>query len=433
MNLFPHQFEAVQRMTMAPCFLLADEPGLGKTATLVCLVKNIYYGGNVLVICPRNVIKHWRETFKTWAPNLLMFVTVTNYERIGQITPALNPQIVILDESHKLKNEHSKRFLLLWELWRQWQTAAAMNSGGMRVYLATGTPVYSYPVDLMTALLLLGQLTVDKIPAFKMRYCNPQRRKMGSRWILDVRGASNLAELKKACEPFVLRRSFEDAGVQMPTLTLTDLTVAEKISDPEYLAAREDWKKWYVEHGGRPTGAAMARFTILRRLLALAKVPAAVEQAQDDLKAGQKVLVFTGFRDSAQAIHDIIAADGAKAGLILGGQSPATRQSVLDEFKNSKEPAALVATTESIGEGVDGLQECCRLCIFVDLDFEPAMFVQAIRRLWRLSQRHPVVVRRLFVEGDPMEEFIQENLLKKERVQRELGLDDAASMSRIRR
>lgn len=433
MGLFPHQIEAVRRMALTKAFLLADEPGLGKTATICTVVRQVYTHGNVLIICPRNVIRHWKDSLDLWAPGLSPAVTVTNYERIQSIPQGLNPSIVILDESHKLKNERSKRFLALWERWQSWSRAAAMVGLGMRVYLSTGTPVYSYPIDLMTALLLMGYLSSDRVPAFKLRYCDPQRRKLGGRMVLDVRGASNLAELKQVCEPFMLRRSFQDAGVTMPKLTMKDLPVpVAAITDPDYHAASDDWKTYYMEHGGKPGGESMARFTGLRKILALAKVPAAVEQALDDLRGGQKVLVLTGFRESAEHIHAALEAAGETSFLVMGGQSTASRDETFEAFKQGDKPKALVATSDSLGEGVDGLQNTCRIAVFVDLDFDISKFVQLVRRLWRLKQNFPVSVRRLFVEGDDMEAFIQGNLTKKEKVLKELGLQDSASMSQIR-
>lgn len=432
MNAFPHQVSAAQ--IMAPCssFLLADEPGLGKTVSLVLTVSANYRGGLVLVVCPRNVLRHWRATFAAWAPQVK--ILVTNYEQLGKLDRGLNPVTLIIDESHKLKNESSERFQRLYPMLQEWRTASVLGGYELKVYLATGTPVYSYPIDLMTGLLLMQQLDPARVPAFKARYCNPTRRKLGGNRVLDLRGASNLDELRRACQPFILRRTWKDAGIKMPAVTLTDLYVKEKIKSPEYFEASADFGTWYKANGGTAAGAAMARFTVLRRIIAMAKVPSTVEQTLDDLKAGQKVIVFTEFRDSAQAIHDALLAEGFTSHMIRGGQSEKERDGVLTAFRvDDGSAAALVATTDSLGEGTDGLQDVCRVATFNDLDFEPAMFVQALRRIWRIGQRHPVAVRRVFIEDDEMEEFIQANFLKKERVQRQLGLEDSMSLTNLQK
>jgi SNF2 family DNA or RNA helicase len=430
-NLFSHQSQAITWGVSVGSGLLADEPGLGKTATLASLADRCWDGGNVFVVCPRNVIKHWQKNFDQWAPKLSNRLFVTNYERLAQVPAQLNPTFVIVDESHKVKNETSERFKQLWTLCYNWQRAASQRGTRLRIFLASGTPVYSYPIDLMTSLLLIGQLDPSLIPAFKGRYCNPTRQRRGRNTVLDFRGASNLDELRRSCQPFVLRRTWEDAGIQMPAVTLTDLEVSAKISDPQYIAASSDFKSWYASQGKNPDGAGMARFTVLRRILAMAKTPAAIDQVCDDLRGGMHSLVFTGFRESAQTVHEAIKAQGYESFLVMGGQSIRERQALIEGFKASK-CAALVATLDSISEGVDGLQNVCRIANFIDLDFEPAAFVQALRRVWRIGQRHPVTIRRFFIESDKMENFVQENLLKKERVQRQLGLEDVTSLSKLK-
>lgn len=436
MNLYPHQVDGANIMAGQTGFILADEPGLGKTATAAKAAAIGHKGGKVVVICPRNVIKHWKETFESVAgvkaknPVLI----VTNYEKLDVLKQELDVDCLIVDESHKLKNEMSVKFRAIWEMANKWGWYRAQLGQALRVYLSTGTPVYSYPIDLLTSLLLTRKLDPAMAPAFKIRYCNPTRQKRGKNVVLDMRGASNLEELKALCQPFMLRRTWADAGIKMPAVSLTDLEVGAKITDPKYFEASENFKKFYVESGGTSAGASMARFTVLRHILALAKVPAATEQALDDLKAGQNSLFFTEFRDVAMGVAQGIEAQGGKALSIMGGQSQSARAQTLDEFKQAgSTPRVLVATTDSLGEGTDGLQEVCHLVNFIDLDFEPSMFVQALRRLVRIRQKHPVSVRRFFVAGDKMEAFIIENWAKKERILKALGLNSDSSLQALQR
>lgn len=438
MNLFQHQTQAVEAMIRAEGFLLADECGLGKTAAVAvagCHRAAAQGGEEILVICPRNVITHWKNTFAAFCPQYpASKIKVTNYERLKNLSMAdvQGVGVLIVDEMHKVKSETSQRFAILYHLWETMNQACAFRGHVLTVYGSTGTPVYSYPIDLMTILLLLKKLRWQDIPTFKARYCNPTRRNMPSRkGALDFRGASNLDELARDCAGFIMRRSWKDAGVKMPALTMTTIEVNEKVTSPEYLAAAEDFKAYYVSTGGKPSGAGMARFTLYRRLLAVAKVPAVIEQALDDLRGGQHTFVLSEFREAATAIYEGLVAEGQPAGLIMGGQTAKARQDIIDSFIAAKGPAVIVATTDSIGEGTDGLQRVCHLVNFVDHDFEPAMFVQALRRLWRWGQKDPVAVRRFVIVGDSMEGFISSNLARKEGYMRALGLEDTTSMNNL--
>lgn len=418
-------------MAPAGAYLLADEPGLGKTLTVVLTVLKRWREGAVVVVCPRNVVKHWRETFKACGFTGQFNLIVTNYEKMDVLENVNDVSELVIDESHKLKNENSVRFQQLYGYTVKWNWQRAMRGISVTPTLSTGTPVYSYPIDLLTSLILLGKLDLSLAPAFKVRYCDPTRQRRGKRFVLDMRGSANLDELKRLCAPFLLRRTWADAGIKMPPVTLTDLEVGAKITDPKYFEASENFKKFYVEAGGNPEAAGLAKHTVLRKILAVAKVPAAVEQALDDLKGGQKTLFFSEFRDVVTEIRDRIEQAGGRALAVLGGQTKNQREEILEAFKSEKGPIALIATTDSLGEGTDGLQEVCHLVNVVDLDFEPSMFVQAIRRIIRLRQKFPVSVRRFFVAGDKMEEFIIENWAKKERILKALGLNSDSSLQAL--
>jgi SNF2 family DNA or RNA helicase len=71
-KLFPHQRAGVQFLATARRALLADEPGLGKTAQTIRALKEIQdRGGEVfpaLVVCPNTLKKNWKREFEMWWP-----------------------------------------------------------------------------------------------------------------------------------------------------------------------------------------------------------------------------------------------------------------------------------------------------------------------------------------------------------------------------
>ena len=71
-ELFPHQRAGVQFLKVARRALLADEPGLGKTAQAIRALKAINDAGEqvfpALIICPNTVKKNWKREFDMWWP-----------------------------------------------------------------------------------------------------------------------------------------------------------------------------------------------------------------------------------------------------------------------------------------------------------------------------------------------------------------------------
>lgn len=73
-NLFPHQRAGVEWLAVARKGLLADEPGLGKTAQAIRGLKALHDRGvnvfPILIVSPNTVKKTWVREFATWWPEV---------------------------------------------------------------------------------------------------------------------------------------------------------------------------------------------------------------------------------------------------------------------------------------------------------------------------------------------------------------------------
>ncbi len=194
-NLFPHQRAGVQFLTVARRALLADEPGLGKTAQAIRALAEINSKGEAvfpaLVVAPNTVKKTWQREFNTWWPGTKVQVIsgsamqrrkqfaepadvyVINWESLRahsrlapygsialarcpamggedpsvsetkcEVTPrelnSIDFKAVIADEIHRSKDPKSKQTRALW---------AATGDAPIRFAL-TGTPIANNVLDL---------------------------------------------------------------------------------------------------------------------------------------------------------------------------------------------------------------------------------------------------------------------------------------------
>jgi len=194
-DLFPHQRAGVEFLATAKRALLADEPGLGKTAQAIRALKKMHDNGEqvfpALVICPNTLKKNWEREFDRWWPGVNVTVIngsavkrrgqfeqqsdviVINWESLrthsrlssygsialarcidckghdSRITPArcevhtrelndINFKAVIADEIHRSKDPKSKQTRALW---------AATGDANIR-YALTGTPIANNVIDL---------------------------------------------------------------------------------------------------------------------------------------------------------------------------------------------------------------------------------------------------------------------------------------------
>lgn len=72
--LFPHQRAGVEFLATAKRALLADEPGLGKTAQAIRALKMLHERGEevfpILIVCPNTLKKNWAREFTKWWPEV---------------------------------------------------------------------------------------------------------------------------------------------------------------------------------------------------------------------------------------------------------------------------------------------------------------------------------------------------------------------------
>lgn len=77
-DLFPHQRAGVKFLAAARRALLADEPGLGKTAQAIRALKEIESKEEsafpALIVCPNTLKKNWAREFKMWYPLVTPYV-----------------------------------------------------------------------------------------------------------------------------------------------------------------------------------------------------------------------------------------------------------------------------------------------------------------------------------------------------------------------
>jgi len=198
-DLFPHQRAGVAFLATAKRALLADEPGLGKTAQAIRALKKLQENGEepfpALIVCPNTLKKNWKREFARWWPDVKVEVIkgsanqrrkvfeeqadvyVINWESLrshsrlapyGSVALArctacgghddkvtenrcevherelntINFNSVVADEIHRSKEPKSKQSRALW---------AATGDAPIRFAL-TGTPIANNVLDLWSIL-----------------------------------------------------------------------------------------------------------------------------------------------------------------------------------------------------------------------------------------------------------------------------------------
>jgi SNF2 family DNA or RNA helicase len=96
-DLFPHQRAGVKYLAIAERALLADEPGLGKTAQAIRTLKKLHDEGKqvfpALIVCPNSLKKNWEREFTRWWPEVnVQVIRGTAVQRRHQFDLFINPK-----------------------------------------------------------------------------------------------------------------------------------------------------------------------------------------------------------------------------------------------------------------------------------------------------------------------------------------------------
>lgn len=121
-ELFKHQFDAINKVWGNPSIGLYMDLGLGKTITSIVLAL-MYDNPKTLIVCPKALIEGWKETLATRFPTVkfcdLRKEKILDFEQFGIINYdmlirnneflKMRDYTLILDESSKICHETTKR------------------------------------------------------------------------------------------------------------------------------------------------------------------------------------------------------------------------------------------------------------------------------------------------------------------------------------
>jgi len=159
----------------------------------------------------------------------------------------------------------------------------------------------------------------------------------------------------------------------------------------------------------------------------------AVQVSRELTSKGKKVLVWTTFVSSAYSVAKLLETAEVPTFVVTGllprdeadaDEQEMTRAETLREFKQAREPCALVATVQSVGESVS-LHTACTNAIYLERTFNCGIYMQSMDRIHRigLPKLSPVHYY-LLTARDTIDEVIDRRLEAKMAVMYRLLNDD---------
>jgi SNF2 family DNA or RNA helicase len=406
-------------------YLLADEPGLGKTAQalLAADVANAY---PLLVVVPNVVKVNWSREVEKWTPHRTSTVVhgdgddidafadivIVNYEVLDRHVAWLSRRGfrgMIVDEAHFIKNKDSQRSKNVQAL----SKSIRQQTPDPLLIALTGTPLINQIEDFRMIWQFLGWIDEKKpLPGLMAALEETE--------LTPVDPGFFSAARRVVIEMGMVRRKKVDVAADIPARRIADIPVeldgeaGRSIREAERALIARLLERYRRLRAARPDAdtADLIRlvaaaeleeskqggssgdnvFTMVRRIGQAKATPAADYTVNLARNVG-KVVFFAKHIDVMDAAEEYFAKAGLKTISIRGDQTSKARQAEIDAFQNDPEVAVAVCSLTAAGVGVN-LQAASNV-VLAELSWTNAEQTQAIDRVHRIGQELPVTAWRI--------------------------------------
>jgi SWI/SNF-related matrix-associated actin-dependent regulator 1 of chromatin subfamily A len=391
-----HQKEAIEKLVRNKKFILADDMGLGKTTSTI--ISALETGAKkILIVCPASLKINWQREIENYSDRTVYIAegkkfssesdfVIINYDILKNFhdpkkkdeSIILNSKfdLVIMDEAHMISNPQAQRTKIVNDLCGKVE----------RVWLLTGTPMTSRPMNYYNLLSLVESPVAANWMAYARRYCNGFQFNVGKRKVWNVTGASNLDELRERTQSHILRRLKEDV-LDLPDKIITPVYLRLKSKDYEELMG--EYFNWYDNNSEESSSLTIqfGKLMKVRKVIAEEKVKNTIELAENIIEQGKKVIIFTNFTDTLRTIYEHF---GKQAVYLDGSCSKPHRQKAVDDFQENDKIKVFVGNLKAAGVGIT--LTSAEAVIMNDLSFVPAEHAQAEDRSHRIGQKNSTSV-----------------------------------------
>ena len=396
MKLRPYQIECLKFLRKwNGRILIGDAMGVGKTVEGLSWI--FYNPKNLpaIIVCTASTKLQWLAEWNKWVNN-------PNIEILNGVTPK--------------KLDINKSYIINWDILWYWrkhlpvkfiktiiadeaQKAGSFKSRRTRalVYLVrkisyfipmSGTPIRTRPGQFFPILNMLDPIRFPSIVLFQQRYCNMQLNHWTG-YLEEKLGGKNLSELNTILQDYMIRREKREVLKDLPEMQRTPVLL-EITNSQSYFQLE---KEAFIE--AKNSTKWRQPLEKLKNSSFDFKKVGVVSWIKDYLESGESLIVFAYHH----AVMDYLENEFKDVCVRVDGNITGNKRiNTVDLFK-SKEKQLLIAQIESVGVGVDGLQDVCSSCVFVEFGKSFTDHDQAESRIERSGQLHRINSYYLVADG----------------------------------
>ena len=416
------------------------EMGTGKTLISIGIAGQLYLKNEIkklLIVAPLSITRVWEEEFAKFADfeyqatvlegsskkkneelrNLFgnkLQVAIINYESCWRMEKEIaewKPDMIICDESSKIKNPQAK------------QSKALHRLGKLSKHniILTGTPVTNTPLDFFSQYKFLDEnIFGGSYYSFRARYAV-----MGGYGNHQVVGYKNLQELTEKAHKIAFRITKKEALDLPEQVDTTRYVELEPTSRAIYNQVERD-SYAELDKGEIVTrnvltkllrlsqitgGYITSDYTDMAEQISSAKINALEDIVDECIDANKKLVVFARFIPEIDAITKMLNKRKIKYALIRGDVKD--RAGEVDKFQNDKETKIFIGQLQTTGMGLT--LTASDTAVFYSLSYNFADYEQAKARIHRIGQKNTCTYIHLIAKNT-IDEKVMEALSKKKNI-----------------
>ncbi|XP_028624664.1 DNA repair and recombination protein RAD54B [Grammomys surdaster] len=427
-----------------------------------------------LIVTPGSLVNNWRKEFQKWlGSERIKIFTVDQGHKVEEFTNSTFHSVLIIsyemllrsldqiktitfgllicDEGHRLKNSSIKT------------TAALSSLSCEKRVILTGTPVQNDLQEFFALVDFVNPGILGSLSSYRKIYEEPiiMSREPSSSEEERELGERRATELTRLTGRFILRRTQEVINKYLPPkienvvfcrpgalqielyrkllssqsvrfclqgllensahlicigalkkLCNHPCLLFSSVKGKEFSSSCEENEERNLCQGLLsvfPAGYNPLQFSENEsgKLQVLVKLLAVIHE----LRPTEKVILVSNYRQTLNILEEVCKRHGY-ACVRLDGQTPVSqRQQIVDSF-NSKYSIDFVFLLSSKAGGVGLNLIGGSHLILYDIDWNPATDIQAMSRVWRDGQKHPVHIYRLLTTGTIEEKIYQRQISK---------------------
>lgn len=403
-QLFPFQKQGVAFIEKRDGrALVADEMGLGKTIQAAAWLQLHPEKRPAIILCPASLKLNWAKEIKdtlstkdkvqilqgTKPYPIIGSIIIINYDILNswvETLQAINPQVLVIDEMHLIKNSSAIRT----------KATKKLAKGIPHIIALTGTPIVNRPVEGFNIFQILDRNLFPNFWTYVHQYCGARHNGFG--W--DFSGATNKEELHRILtSTIMIRRRKSDVLKDLPE-KLYSFVPMELGNKKEYSTAELEFIEYLRGVKGKEAAEKakkaehLVKIEALKQLAVKGKLKQAINWIKDFIEDGSKLVVFAVHKE----VIDQLMKEFKEIAVKIDGSTPTPeRHKAVEAFQSDPNIKLFIGNIQAAGVGLT--LTAASAVAFLELPWTPGELQQAEDRCHRIGQKNSVNIYYLLAEN----------------------------------